>query len=90
MPNILDLILTNEEAMVKNLHYFLGIGLSDHLALVFDMRLYTEQPKPQPRFHLQKAYYESMNTQLSEVDSNTELLKKFGKVTVSSSQTSSM
>ena len=38
---ILDLIFTNEESMVANMHYLPGIGMSDHLCISFDLRCYS-------------------------------------------------
>ena len=39
-PNLLDLILTNEEGMVQNLTYHPGLGDSDHCCLKFDLNCY--------------------------------------------------
>jgi hypothetical protein len=39
-PNILDLILTNEEQMVNNIEYSSPLGKSDHCMLSFDFNCY--------------------------------------------------
>ena len=39
-PNLLDLILSNEEGMVQNLTYHPGLGDSDHCSLKFDLNWY--------------------------------------------------
>ncbi len=43
IPTTLDLILTNEENMVEQLQYLPGLGISDHLVLVFTFLCYTEE-----------------------------------------------
>ena len=65
--------------MVENLRYLPGIGLSDHLALSFDMRLYTEEPNLQPKLRLHKGDYNSMNAQLGLIDWTSELSGKNAK-----------
>ena len=36
-PNVLGLVLTNEEGMVSNLEYLPGLGNSDHVVLQFSL-----------------------------------------------------
>ena len=42
-PHILDLILTNEDGMIRNLQHEAGLGKSDHVILRFDLLCYTHQ-----------------------------------------------
>lgn len=42
-PHILDLILANEDGMVRNLKHEAGLGKSDHVILRFDLFCYTCQ-----------------------------------------------
>ena len=41
-PHILDLILSNEEAMVHNIKYTTGLGNSDHIMYFVSVGLYIE------------------------------------------------
>jgi len=36
-PHILDLMLTNEEAMIQNISYTAGLGSSDHTCIYFHL-----------------------------------------------------
>ena len=45
VPSVLDLVIYNEEGMVKNLNYSAGLGASDHVILGFDLICYTEYHK---------------------------------------------
>ena len=40
-PSTLDLMLTNEESMVENIKYDIGLGKSDHLTLSFEYTCFT-------------------------------------------------
>ena len=42
-PNILDLILTNEENMVEKIDYLPSLGKSDHLVLSFSFNCFIEK-----------------------------------------------
>ena len=44
-PNLLDLVLTNEEGMVRNLEYQSGLGNSDHFSLIFELVCQEEKNK---------------------------------------------
>ena len=68
-PHILDVVLTNEEGMVRSLSYGPGIGMSDHLVLTFDLLCYTLPPPPQlpfPNFH--RADFRRLNNLLAETE----------------------
>ena len=36
-PNVQDLILTNQENMIKNIQYIPRLGLSDHVCLMYNL-----------------------------------------------------
>ena len=55
-PNILDLVLSNEEDMVRNQKYLAGLGSSDHVILRFSLACYSViRPDPSP-FHTHTNY----------------------------------
>lgn len=73
--NTLDLILTNEENMINRIQYLPGLGLSDHACLAYSLSVYTTEPKQEdPKYQYYKGDYPAINTQLQEVDWNTNLL----------------
>jgi len=50
-PNILDLVITNEEGMVDNLALNAPVGKSHHLCITFDFMCYTEMPRKHKTFN---------------------------------------
>jgi len=77
LPNILDLVLTNEDGMVENIEYLPGIGHSDHIRLQFETRLYSERKdNPTPRLSLYRGDYVNMAADLSGIDWDTRLMDK--------------
>ena len=44
-PNVLDLVLMNEEGMISKLEYFCPLGKSDHCVITFDFKCYMEVKK---------------------------------------------
>ena len=68
-PSTLDLLLTNEEGMIKNLKYMHGLGSSDHIILRFSLAYQTERRGPPPVSHnFNKGDYELLRLTLGEVD----------------------
>ena len=68
-PSLLDLVLSNEEAMVYNLANEPGLGDSDHITLTFDLicqKGYYEKLQPQPNFF--KADYSRIRNKPAEVN----------------------
>ena len=62
-PNILDLILSNEEGMVCNLHHLPGIGNSDHVTLRFQLTCYTSRlAETTDKFNFWKADFNKLNS----------------------------
>ena len=72
-PSTLDLVLTNEEGMIANLMYLPGIGLSDHICLMIDLRMYTEQTPNTARYKYHRGDYYGMNQELNNIDWETQL-----------------
>lgn len=76
-PNILDLILTNEEDMVSSIRYLPPLGKSHHLVLSFQANLYTVQNGTTKKFPLyNKANYPAMRDELNRMDWENELKNK--------------
>ena len=68
-PHILDLILTNEDGMIKNLVHESGLGKSDHVILRFELACYTYQqelPTIHPNYF--KGNPDKLNKLLQKVD----------------------
>ena len=69
VPNILDLILSNEEGMVHDLKYMPCLGGSDHVVLRFTMACYTERVRPGTvTRNYNKGNYDLLRSRLEEVD----------------------
>ena len=82
-PNILDLILTNEEQMVNNIEYSSPLGKSDHCMLSFDfncyikiyisqrnIRLHNRGRFQEFRESLDKMEWESLLSDANDIDQN--------------------
>lgn len=82
-PNILDLILTNEEQMVNNMEYSSPLGKSDHCMLTFNfncyininilqrnIRLYNRGRFQEFRESLDKTEWESLLSDTNDIDQN--------------------
>ena len=68
-PHILDLILTNEDGMIKNIVHESGLGKSDHVILRFELACYTYQqelPTIHPNYF--KGNPDKLNKLLQKVD----------------------
>ena len=63
-PNILDLILTNDQEMIKNLTFSSPLGKSDHCTLQFHTVFYTETPTQETRFNYNRGDYEALANEL--------------------------
>ncbi|KAG1701354.1 Ribosome biogenesis protein bop1-B [Nymphon striatum] len=74
-PNILDLILTNEENMITSIDYQSPLGKSDHRVLRFNFNCYTKIPqKDKTRRRYNRADYKEINRTINETNWN-ELLE---------------
>ncbi|MES9905973.1 MAG: reverse transcriptase family protein [Sedimenticola sp.] len=78
-PSLLDLIFTNEEAMVDELQYKPGLGKSDHICLEFKYNCYTEAlASSQRKLNFHKGNYTAISEDLNNIQweqqlSNTNL-----------------
>ena len=69
LPSTLDLLLTNEEGMIRNLSYQPGLGLSDHLTLAFTVACYTDRHIPsEVTANYYKGNYDLLREMLDRVD----------------------
>lgn len=55
-PNVLDLIFSNEEGMVKDLEHLPGLGNSDHVVLSFTLVCYAAVNPPAPPYRSHTDY----------------------------------
>ena len=68
-PSILDLIFSNEEAMVQNLNYHSPLGNSDHSCLIFNVHVRTVQhSRLQRRLDLNRGDFQGMRYMLEQAD----------------------
>ena len=67
--NVLDLVFTNEEAMINTINYLPGIGSSDHVCLQFNLLCYSTCTKSTlPRYNLRQANFDKMRNLIEEVN----------------------
>lgn len=75
--NVLDLLFTNEEGMIEEVHYGHPVGSSDHLLLDWSFKCYTvRQSRTFRRYQYDRGDYEEMRRQLGEVDWKSQLQGK--------------
>lgn len=68
-PNVLDLVMTNEQGMIDSINFREPIGKSDHLVLDWEYRCYTQHGDSQQMKYLyDKADYNGMRTALAAFD----------------------
>ena len=76
-PHTLDLVLSSEEAMVKNLEYLPGLGTSDHIMLQFQVACCCPPTEPlEPHLNLSKGNFTLLNQLLSEVEWPTGTIER--------------
>jgi len=76
-PNLLDLVLTNEEGMVSKLQHESPLGKSDHGMIVFEYNSYTiNEINSYRRYYYDRGSYPAMNEEL-DIDWS-ELLNPHG------------
>ena len=62
-PHVLDLVITNEENMVKNLRFEAGLGHSDHVIIQFELCCYTDKRNSNTvKLNFKKANFDQLNT----------------------------
>ena len=68
-PNVLDLVLTNEEGMLNQLQYCPGLGKSDHVVLTFELACYTTQSVGELRWlNFHRADFKELNRRVNVTD----------------------
>ncbi|XP_065896024.1 uncharacterized protein [Dysidea avara] len=75
-PHVLDLVLTNEENIVKSIKYSSGLGLSDHLCLNISLScspITINQSSDVPSYNFNKGDYMKLKSLLNETAWLTEL-----------------
>ena len=60
-PNMLDLIFSNEERMICNVNYLQGLGRSEHICLLIQLNLYTNNSAKKESFRFPNGDDEAMN-----------------------------
>lgn len=74
-PNVLDLVITNEENMITNMDLQSPLGKSDHCVLVMDFNCYTiMKSKKRTVVMYNKANYGAINEDIRNTDWNAVLL----------------
>ena len=69
IPNLLDLVFTNEQDMINNLLYLPPLGSSDHICIEFDLICYPEPRKSvNLKYNIRAANIELMKQALGDVD----------------------
>lgn len=68
-PHTLDLVLSNEEGMVRDLEFLPGLGASDHVVLQFQLACYSATAEPaEPRLNLNKGNYKLLNDHILSIN----------------------
>ena len=68
-PSVLDLVLSIEEGMVKNLRYSAGLAASDHVSIEFELACYSETCKePDNKLDFSRANFKLLNNMLQNTD----------------------
>merc|ERR1712224_37786 len=81
-PSQLDLIFSDEEMQVTNIHHLAPLGKSDHSVIIFDFCCYIDYSKPQETFHYAKGDYEGMRQELQYSDWCTKFIAEIKNKTV--------
>ena len=67
-PNVLDLIITDTDEMVKNIMIQEPLGKSDHESILFHIAIRRAKPVVKERFQYKKADFQELRTGLEQVD----------------------
>ena len=71
-PNLLDLIMTNEEQMITDIDHQSPLGKSDHNVLSLRVNCYSNTYARKKTYY-NKANYEEIRNELNKIDWNTTL-----------------
>ncbi len=73
-PHILDLILTDDERIIRDINYHSPLGKSDHAVLSFDILCYSKvQQYKKLKYFFDSANYEAMKRELASINWNEVL-----------------
>ena len=73
-PSTLDLVLTSEVNMINHINYLPGLGLSDHVCILFELTVYIAKPEQsETKFCYHKGNYTSINNDLMGINWVTAL-----------------
>ena len=73
-PSTLDLLITNDEKMIPEIHYLSPLGKSDHATLLFDLACYSVRKSYiTKKYYYDKADYTAMKRYLQSIDWGKEL-----------------
>ena len=77
-PTLIDLVFSNEEAMVQNIRHEQPVGKSHHVCIFFDYLCYTEKcsSREEKRLNYLKADYDGMRKYMAEQDTCTNIESK--------------
>ena len=77
-PNLLDLIISNEEGMVQNLKYLPPLGESDHVCLRFKLCCSKRHENAPPyTYNIFRTDYKAVKEELTSHQWNEELTRDF-------------
>jgi hypothetical protein len=73
-PSLLDLILTNEDGMIKNILYQPPLGKSDHICLAFETNMYAQAKESEmPRYAYHRGNYKTITENIRKIDWDLKL-----------------
>ncbi len=76
-PTTIDLLFTNEDNMLSNLHHNAPLGKSHHVSLAFDLRCYIQhQELCREHYQYYRGNYEEMRVCFDESDLQTKMRNK--------------
>ena len=81
-PSLIDLIFTDEEMQVSDLHHHPPLGKSDHSLLTFNFHCYIDYSKPKEIYQYKKGNYEAMRNQLSNSNWVTQYMTEVKDSTI--------
>ena len=61
-PSTIDLVLTSDKNMINHINYLPGLGLTDHVCILFELNVYIATPEQsEPKYCYHKGDYASTN-----------------------------
>ncbi len=76
-PTTIDLLFTNEDNMLSDLHHNAPLGKSHHVSLTFDLRCYfQQQEQTRDQYQYYKGNYEEMRSHFDSLDLPAKMFNK--------------